>query len=200
MPKVYSEEKRREIKESLMRSGLEIIRQYGMKRMSIEELTKRVGIAQGTFYNFFKSKEVLVYELACAYEKRLEEEMKSVVRTVGYLSRSQLEMMYRKMFLVDEDNVYRFLKREDIQALIVRLPVECLNQMSNVRERIGTTLEYTKGGREQWDIDAIINWIQILNLTVENKELLTKEAFEKVVYQLIANLLDEIWEGKENEV
>lgn len=200
MPKVYSEEKRREIKESLMKSGLEIIRQYGMKRMSIEELTKRVGIAQGTFYNFFKSKEVLVYELACAYEKRLEEEVKSIVRTEGYLSRSQLEMMYRKMFLADEDNVYRFLKREDIQALIVRLPIEYFNQMSNVRERIETTLEYTKGGREQRDIDAIINWIQILNLTVENKELLTKGAFEKVVYQLIENLLDEIWEGKENEV
>ena len=51
MPKIYSVEKRQEIVNQLMMVGLELIRQNGIKKMSIHELTKRVGIAQGTFYN-----------------------------------------------------------------------------------------------------------------------------------------------------
>lgn len=200
MPKIYSEDKRMEIKEELMKKALQLITQYGMKKMSIEELTKGVGIAQGTFYRFFKSKEVLVYEMIQAYEERLQNDLQEVVNHYGYLPRKALREMYYNMFLKDEDNVYRFLKREDLQAFMTRLPVECIKKMGKVQERIEHNLQYAEGKRGDYDIAAIINWIQILNVTVQNKDLLIGEAFEKVVESLIENLLNEIWEGNENEI
>ena len=103
MPKIYSQEKRKEIREQIMDAGLELIKQYGMRKMSIEQITKKVGIAQGTFYNFFDSKEMLVYGLANAYQERINQNMKEIVKTKGYLDRENLRELYYGMILKDED-------------------------------------------------------------------------------------------------
>jgi len=44
-----------------------------VRLLSISELTKRVGIAQGSFYNFWKDKDSLVIDLmACRSIQKLE--------------------------------------------------------------------------------------------------------------------------------
>ena len=52
MPKAFTEEERTTIKEKLMETALDVFHEKGSKALNIAELTKRVGIAQGSFYNF----------------------------------------------------------------------------------------------------------------------------------------------------
>lgn len=193
MPKVYSEEKRKEIREKLMATGLELIKYNGMKKMSIEELTKRVGIAQGTFYNFFNSKEMLVYELANAYHERLNHKTEGIIQSKGFLDREDLRELYYNMILKDEDNVYRFLKNDDIQALITRLPKDRLRKISDVKGEMEKNLRYVNRKKENCDLNAVINWIQVMNLTVENKDILEESGIEKIISKMIENMLDEIF-------
>ena len=63
MPKAFTEEKRIKIKEALMETALDLFHDKGTKALSIAELTKRVGIAQGSFYHFWKDKDALIIEL-----------------------------------------------------------------------------------------------------------------------------------------
>lgn len=63
MGKAYVEEERRQIRTKLLEAGLELFHDQGVRRISIRELTKRAGIAQGGFYNFFPDKDTLVIEL-----------------------------------------------------------------------------------------------------------------------------------------
>ena len=193
MPKIYSEEKKKEIREQLMATGLELIKYNGIKRMSIEELTKRVGIAQGTFYNFFNSKEMLVYELANAYHERLDQKTEEIIKSNGFLDREDLRELYYNMILKDEDNVYRFLKNDDMQALITRLPKDCLLKISDIKVEIEKNLRYVNGKKEKCDLNAVINWIQVMNLTVENKDILEESGIEKIINKMIENMLDEIF-------
>lgn len=177
-----------------MEAGTGLIRQYGMKRMSIEELTKKVGIAQGTFYNFFKSKEIFVCEIAGAYQEEIDHQVEEIVRMKGGLDREDVRAFYRKTFLEDESSIFRFLSREDIQTIVSRLPTGYLSQISSGKEAIMKMALKVRGGRASYDIDLIFNWIQILNLVVENKDLLSGKAFEKTINQIIDHLLDEIFE------
>lgn len=193
MPKIYSEEKRQEIKENLKSVALDIIKQHGLKKMSVEEITKRVGIAQGTFYNFFKSKELLVFELANEYKEKSNKKVDEIIKNKGYLCKEDVRELYFNMILRDEDNVYRFLKRGDIQLLITRLPSECIEQISYVKNELKNNLNFVKGRKDNCDLDAIFNWIQIMNITIENKEILAQEGIEKIINKLIENMLDEIF-------
>ena len=55
-------EQRQQIRESILNTSLELFRDKGYASVSVEEITKRVGIAKGTFYNFFKTKhEILMH-------------------------------------------------------------------------------------------------------------------------------------------
>ncbi|EGS35731.1 TetR/AcrR family transcriptional regulator [Megasphaera sp. UPII 135-E] len=63
MGKAFTEEEKIKIKESIMETALDLFHEKGTKSLSISELTKRVGIAQGSFYNFGKDKESLVIDL-----------------------------------------------------------------------------------------------------------------------------------------
>lgn len=63
MAKAFTEEEKRMIKEKIMETALELFHDKGTKSISIGELTRRVGIAQGSFYNFWADKESLVIDL-----------------------------------------------------------------------------------------------------------------------------------------
>lgn len=63
MGKAYTEEERAQIRERLLEAGLELFHEAGVKELSIRELTRRVGIAQGGFYHFFPDKDAFVREL-----------------------------------------------------------------------------------------------------------------------------------------
>lgn len=63
MAKAFTEEERIEIKEKIMETALDLFHDKGTKSLNIKELTKRVGIAQGSFYSFWKDKESLIIDL-----------------------------------------------------------------------------------------------------------------------------------------
>ena len=52
MARAFTEEEKLEIKEKIMETALDLFHDKGTKSLSIGELTRRVGIAQGSFYNF----------------------------------------------------------------------------------------------------------------------------------------------------
>ena len=71
MPAIFSDEQKMKLQEKLLSQGFELIKKYGYRRMTIDELTKSCGIAKGTFYNFFKNKEEFTYQIML-YERNIE--------------------------------------------------------------------------------------------------------------------------------
>jgi len=63
MGRAFTEEERITVKEKLRRNGLELLARDGIKGISIRELTKASGIAQGGFYTFYKDKYDFVVDL-----------------------------------------------------------------------------------------------------------------------------------------
>jgi AcrR family transcriptional regulator len=59
----FSEAERERIEARLVSEGRELFAQYGLKKTTISDLTEPVGIANGTFYQFFDSKTDLYVEI-----------------------------------------------------------------------------------------------------------------------------------------
>jgi AcrR family transcriptional regulator len=194
MPRIYSDEKREELKKSLLAAALELIKRQGLRKMAISELTERVGIAQGTFYNFFPSKEMIVYELARSYQASLDFRMDSLLARKGYLDRQDVGELYRDIMLRDEDNVLRYLSPADLQTLMTRLPGDYAQKLADSRERLEGNIARLKGGRKTVDTAACLDWIQLMSLAVSNRGLFLQDGFEKMIDGLIDNLQSELFE------
>jgi len=198
MPKIYSDAKRMEIKEEILHEGFLMIKDYGLKKTNIAQLTKQVGIAQGTFYHFFQSKEMMIVAIIRAYQLKITKMIDDLVECNGGLGREDVENLYRWIFLKDDASIFRYLSREDLQVIISHLPKEQQISFSTARVLMESMLINVNGKKIVYDLACIYNWIQLLNFCVENRDLLAPEAFDKTFDGILENLLNEIFEIKEN--
>ncbi len=63
MPVAFTTEQQESIREELFRAGIRLSRSEGMQRMTVSKLAASAGIAKGSFYHFFESKEAFILAL-----------------------------------------------------------------------------------------------------------------------------------------
>ena len=63
MPKAFSEHEKETIGAQMREKGKKLFERQGLKKTSVDELTKAVGISKGAFYLFYESKEDLFMEI-----------------------------------------------------------------------------------------------------------------------------------------
>lgn len=79
MPK-FTDERREEIRELLLRLGRERFKNHGLEEITIEELTGGADIATGTFYSFFDSKEALLATILQREAEAVYQELQETLR------------------------------------------------------------------------------------------------------------------------
>lgn len=74
MPNAFTEEESKRIRQELILAGIRLSKELGVQKMSVEKLTAAVGIAKGSLYLFFGSKEDFILE-AAAYASEETQKM-----------------------------------------------------------------------------------------------------------------------------
>lgn len=72
MPKIYSEEEKKLIIEKLKHEANILMQEKGVKKTTVDELVKRVGIPKGTFYLFYPSKEMLLFDVSQDFHEQVD--------------------------------------------------------------------------------------------------------------------------------
>ena len=83
MPKIYTDEERADIRARLKKEANILMLEKGVKKTTVDELVRRAGIPKGTFYLFYPSKEMLLFDCAQDFHEQVDEYltegMKSIV-------------------------------------------------------------------------------------------------------------------------
>jgi len=74
MPR-FSDNEKEIIKNKLLDEGERLFITFGLKKVSIDELVKAVGIAKGSFYSFYPTKEHLFMEIVILQQTKMWNEM-----------------------------------------------------------------------------------------------------------------------------
>ena len=67
-----------ETKRKLITAGLELIKEKGFGAINVEDITKKAGVAKGTFYVYFKHKEDIVMEISRTPFGEIAEELEQM--------------------------------------------------------------------------------------------------------------------------
>ena len=90
MPKVYSQSEKDDIKGRLKEATRQSLSMNGIKKTTVDSLVKEVNIPKGTFYLFYKSKEILVFEVLLEFHEIFEKDMKRLgkvcLKSTAFLS------------------------------------------------------------------------------------------------------------------
>lgn len=74
MPK-FSDIEKEMIRQKLMQEGERLFTSFGIKKVSIDEIVRATGIAKGSFYTFYPSKEQLYMDIAGDQQMKMWREM-----------------------------------------------------------------------------------------------------------------------------
>ncbi|MDD6201539.1 MAG: TetR/AcrR family transcriptional regulator [Lachnospiraceae bacterium] len=73
MPKMYSDEEKKQIIEKLKLEANVLMQEKGVKKTTVDELVKRAGIPKGTFYLFYPSKEMLLFDVSQDFHEQVDQ-------------------------------------------------------------------------------------------------------------------------------
>ena len=82
MPKVYSDEEKKAIIERLKREANILMQEKGVKKTTVDELVKRAGIPKGTFYLFYPSKEMLLFDVSQDFHEQVDSYIEDGIKSI----------------------------------------------------------------------------------------------------------------------
>lgn len=128
MPKTYSDDERAYIKRRLKEEAAYYLSNYGIRRTTVDELVERVKIPKGTFYLFYDSKELLLFDVLMEQHEIIESQMIDEVKRVhGHVTSDNLtEIIYSFFKAIDETGLLRLLTTGEIELLYRKFPQEIM--------------------------------------------------------------------------
>ena len=120
MPKTYSDIERENIKRALRREASRCLSVYGVKRTTVDELVQKAGIAKGTFYLFYPSKESLFLDLIDNFSKEVEELYLDLLQELdeNHIVTSLTEVFMAIVMKFYKDGIYRLLKEGELELIL----------------------------------------------------------------------------------
>lgn len=130
MPKTLSETERAYIKERLKTETEKCLATYGIRKTTIDELVKRVGIPKGTFYLFYESKEQLLYEVIMESDKKAQEQLLQEVASLsGVPDVDQFtDIILRFYRQIDDSFLPRLMHNGELEYFMRTVPPEFSRQ------------------------------------------------------------------------
>lgn len=131
MPKSYSEQEREYIRKRLKEEAAKCLIQYGVRRTTVDEIVKRVNIPKGTFYLFYKSKELLLFDAIQEQHAFVTRELYQSVSDIACqeLSAEKLtDVIFGFYKMTEKMPILKMLDAGEVELLARKLPRETVEE------------------------------------------------------------------------
>ncbi|HZY65025.1 MAG: TetR/AcrR family transcriptional regulator [Actinomycetota bacterium] len=192
----FTKTEREHIREQLLETGRELFPRYGLKKTSLEDLTRPAGIAKSSFYNFFDSKEALYLELLVEERHRLRGEISADSFKGAVDGREAVERFLRAVIREFESNplTRRIVTHpEEWRSVVRRVSPEKLEE--NVSDSTQAVSYFIRQGQDAGLISAgdpevmagLIRSVVVLGL---HKDDIGRDIYPAVLEMMIGLVVD----------
>lgn len=192
MPAIFSERDKGELYDRMIAEGCQLVREKGIRKLRVEDVTRAVGIAKGTFYSFFPSKERFIYAMMTEGRQDLMDRLVQLRQEQGCLGRDEVRMWLQAMWR-SERNIYRMVTLADYEWLMGRLEPAASFDPTKDMQVMNAIAAQLDDVREDCDWLVFANLQKALALALLGRANLHPEALEATVDAIIEAMLDEVF-------
>ena len=184
MPNAFTEEESKRIRQELILAGIRLSKELGVQKMSVEKLTAAVGIAKGSFYLVFGSKEDFILEVA-AYAS--EETQKMLLKKLN--GRTQMSahefMKFFNEYLHSDLDLMNGLTVSDFYWLKNHIKKQVLFDPDMQIKTAQFWLSLISDVREDVDTGTFVNLIKSIYAIREHSDTMVTASLENSVRILL---------------
>ena len=185
MPSIFSEADKNAIRNQLIAEGNEMMLESGITKMNLEKLALSAGIAKGTFYNFFKTKQHFILAIIRSYQQqRFEVLKKEAEAKKGTLSVYEAVEMFLSIY-APENNPMFHMKEKDLNWIAEKIPPEELFDAKMDLTCCSLIMSCVKDLREDIDYRIVSNFSRMIMFTLMQKENVHQEVLTENIKMII---------------
>lgn len=188
MPIIFSEKQREEIKQKLKGSALNSFENKGVRKTTVAELAKTVGIAKGTFYNFYESKGALIADILADFDEISIRELCKYLEKQERIPIDKMFEIYQNAFRPESAFSFHFTP-DDIEWLKETAETKHYFSPEYGIKTAKLILAYVDGIRSDVDYAYVVNIAKLINLMIENRESMCESAFDQNLHSLMELML-----------
>lgn len=188
MPRIFSDDDRELIREKMLKAGIMMLEHKRYKNISVEEIAVEVGVAKGTFYNFFPSKEIYFYEIMQYIKVQNRVKLRALC---GNVSAAEISDCVFDRYM-NTKTVYDYFTVEEMKQIMRRLPDgDNENDSTEFAEELCSHIDNAKGKPE-----TIVGMFNILAIAASNRSLLDPAVYSSALRVFSDALAKYVLEGE----
>ena len=141
MPKFYSEQEREYIQKRLKEEAAKCLAQYGVRRTTVDEIVKRVNIPKGTFYLFYKSKELLLFDVIQEQHEIVNRKLYQAISDISgskFSAEKLTDVIFEFYKMTEDMQILKLLDTGEVELLVRKLPRDTVEEhLQNDTDTIG---------------------------------------------------------------
>lgn len=194
MPIAFTEEEMTKLRHELILAGIRLSRELGLQRMSVEKITSAVGIAKGSFYIFFDSKEDFILEIADYANRETEKMLFSALNGRRQMSAHEFISFFNTYIHSDYD-LMGGLTVNDFFWLQKHIKKQDLFDPDAQLKTAQLWLSLINDVRDGVDVGTFINLIKSIYAIREHSDTMVKASIENSI-QVILRTIEIYISGK----
>ncbi len=195
MPKSYSEQEKEYIKKRLKEEAAKCLSQYGVRRTTVDEIVKRVNIPKGTFYLFYKSKELLLFDVIQEQQENVNRELYRVVSNIAnteFSADKLTDIVFEFYKMTEKMLILKLLDLNEVELLVRKLPREVVEEHfkddSDTIEKMLALFPVKK----EVDINVISAAFHAIYFATLHKAEIGEEHYDRALRTLIYGVITQI--------
>ncbi len=193
MPLIFDEAGRVKLRTQLLDNGFQLIKRFGLKKTSVSDIAKASGIATGTFYNFFKTKEEFVYQIILYKREQSKESFQALLDQNGLLDKAGFRKFLQSIFHAD-NNIFEYLSQDEVAMLYSRWPQNYMKDSGSGEQTTVWILDHIANKRPDCSWKVFANFCKAVSIIRYGKANLYSEAYDEMLDGIIKAILDYVIE------
>jgi AcrR family transcriptional regulator len=189
MPKIVTEHERALNKESLCDSVVSLLKRKPLRKITVEDVTKYNIIGKGSFYLYFETKELLLFETLKRCENELIREFSKIKDDNNLSNKERIKKALFEIYLSPK-SIILYVSPLDIDWLMRRLPSQYHEkEQQKSKNNFVTMMSFFDINPQMIDINVLTAMLETLGFAATNQN--TPESAKKIVLEILVNNIAE---------
>lgn len=192
MPRELTPDEKARNKQMLVDKGRALVYQYGIKKVSVDDVVASAGIAKGSFYHYFSSKDEFLYAIVYQIHRELFGRLKIIAERIKPLSsyeRRQTIKAFSDQFFSSNDMIFFVKEQQEIQRFLLRYSKEKMAELETYEKQnyrdFFAILEI-----EDKHPEIVQNYVHLLGFGMFHREVMIDTYLTETVHIMLDGLMD----------
>lgn len=195
MATAFNDNEKEFIKEKLKEVAYDCLLKYGVKKTTVDQIVQMTGIAKGSFYKFYDSKEILFFTVLEEYQKSIMYELINKFKEEEYIGVDKFtQLIYGLYQKVRQSFIMNIIKNNEFEYLMRKLPKDLIANHHSLDDILAKNIFSHIKIKEGVNIDVVTASLRAIFMSMMHIEEIGEEYIEEVLKLLIKGLAIQIVE------